>query len=1064
MEIAETLQHQFDSETRRKGEEYYEDGTVEIIRTNNQRLVAHVQGNQRYRVEILRDAGKGYRYTCTCPFYADRQQNCKHIWATVLHAEDNDELPGQDDLEAEAPRRSVSREPATPGWKKTLATLRKLSDLSRPNETVSAIWPADRKMVYLIDVPLTVFENQGLQVELMTQRLRAGRWEAPKQMRLEQDIWLANPDPEDQLIAHLLIGAREEWEYGYGGQRRFVIAEKAYNTTLRAMVRTGRCRVKRESDDSELPVIGWDDGEPWHFVLKCRRIDDGKFEIVPMLARGETTMPLSAPSLILRGGLIVTDNVIARFEHYGAFDLAAGLRDGTKVVFTRNQAEDFLKELSAFPRLPPIELPDSLEYQQIVAPPRPHLTIRSHQGRDGVQKLLGSVYFEYGTQRVLATDNASLIYRPDSRQLLIRDRQFEARAMARLAQVGFKSEWIFDIGEQQYALPSTKLSAAVTDLSAGGWTVEAEGKLYRRSGDFKVEVRSGIDWFELSATVDFGDARATLPQLLAAMRKGESTVVLDDGSVGLLPEEWLKKYAVLAGVGEEENGQIRFQNSQIGFLDALLASMPEVKVDEAFTRAREQLQKFSGIESIDASAGFVGELRPYQRDGLGWLAFLEKFSFGGCLADDMGLGKTIQVLAMLERRREAQLGTSLVVVPRSLIFNWMQEAAKFTPGLKVLDQSGVERKREHAHFAEYDLILTTYGTLRRDATYFKDFLFDYVILDEAQAVKNSASESAKAVRLLRGKHRLAMSGTPIENHLGELWSLFDFLNPGMLGTASLFKNMSETALSGDAEGRRMLAHALRPFILRRTKEQVARDLPEKLEQTLFCELDTAQRKLYDELRVHYRQTLLGTIAEQGMGRAKIQILEALLRLRQAACHPGLVDRTRTAEPSAKLEVLMEHLREVIDEGHKVLVFSQFTSFLAILRERLDQAQMVHEYLDGKTRDRQARVERFQNDQACKLFLVSLKAGGTGLNLTAADYVFLLDPWWNPAVESQAIDRAHRIGQTRRVFAYRLIAKDTVEEKVLLLQKSKKDLAEAIITADNSLIGKLQKEDLEMLLA
>jgi len=424
-------------------------------------------------------------------------------------------------------------------------------------------------------------------------------------------------------------------------------------------------------------------------------------------------------------------------------------------------------------------------------------------------------------------------------------------------------------------------------------------------------------------------------------------------------------------------------------------------------------------------------LRPYQRDGLGWLAFLERFGFGGCLADDMGLGKTVQVLAMLEQRREQPHRTTLVVVPRSLIFNWMQEAARFTPQLKVLDQSGVDRRREHAHFGEYDLILTTYGTLRRDATYFKDFTFDYVILDEAQAVKNASSESAKAVRLLSANHRLAMSGTPIENHLGELWSLFDFLNPGMLGTASLFKSMSETALSGDAEGRRMLAQALRPFILRRTKEQVAKDLPEKLEQTLFCELDTAQRKLYDELRDHYRQTLLGTIAEQGIGKSKIQILEALLRLRQAACHPGLVDRTRTSEPSAKLEALMERLVEIIDEGHKVLVFSQFTSFLAIVRERLDQASMMYEYLDGKTRDRQAHVERFQNDPACKLFLVSLKAGGTGLNLTAADYVFLLD---------------------------------TVEEKVLQLQKSKRDLAEAIITADNSLIGKLQKEDLELLLA
>jgi SNF2 family DNA or RNA helicase len=318
--------------------------------------------------------------------------------------------------------------------------------------------------------------------------------------------------------------------------------------------------------------------------------------------------------------------------------------------------------------------------------------------------------------------------------------------------------------------------------------------------------------------------------------------------------------------------------------------------------------------------------------------------------------------------------------------------------------------------------------------------------------------------LLQGNYRLAMSGTPIENHLGELWSLFDFLNPGMLGSASIFKLTGTGARNPDEETRKLLSHALRPFILRRTKEQVAKDLPPKLEQTLFCELEPPQRKLYDELRDHYRNSLLGRIERDGIAKAKIQILEALLRLRQAACHPGLVDKSRTGDPSAKLDMLLPQLLEVIDEGHKVLVFSQFTSFLAILREQLDKEEVTYEYLDGRTRDRQSRVEKFQNDPDCKLFLISLKAGGLGLNLTAAEYVFLLDPWWNPAVEAQAIDRAHRIGQTNQVFAYRIIARDTVEEKVLELQNTKRDLADAIISADNSVIRSLGKEDLELLLS
>jgi SNF2 family DNA or RNA helicase len=309
-----------------------------------------------------------------------------------------------------------------------------------------------------------------------------------------------------------------------------------------------------------------------------------------------------------------------------------------------------------------------------------------------------------------------------------------------------------------------------------------------------------------------------------------------------------------------------------------------------------------------------------------------------------------------------------------------------------------------------------------------------------------------------------MSGTPIENHLGELWSLFEFLNPGLLGAASAFKLNTPAARNLDEHTRALLSKALRPFILRRTKQQVASDLPPKTEQTIYCELESVQRKLYDELREHYRRSLLGLIDREGIKRSKIQILEALLRLRQAACHPGLIDKSRKHEPSAKLDLLIPQVGEVLDEGHKALVFSQFTSLLAIVRDRLDREGITYEYLDGKTRDRQARVERFQSDAKCKLFLISLKAGGLGLNLTAAEYVFLLDPWWNPAVEAQAIDRAHRIGQSRHVFAYRLIARDTVEEKVLLLQKTKKDLADAIINADNGLIRNIAREDLEMLLS
>jgi SNF2 family DNA or RNA helicase len=444
------------------------------------------------------------------------------------------------------------------------------------------------------------------------------------------------------------------------------------------------------------------------------------------------------------------------------------------------------------------------------------------------------------------------------------------------------------------------------------------------------------------------------------------------------------------------------------------------------------------------------------------MQFLREFGFGGCLADDMGVGKTAQVLATLEARRAEGKGPSLVVVPKSVMFNWRQESERFTPRLRVLEHHGTAR--DASQIPKYDLVLTTYGTMLRDAPSLAKMEFDYVVLDEAQAIKNATTASSKAVRLLRGKHRLALSGTPVENHLGELWSLFEFLNPGMLGEARLLQMAGGMARNPSEEARQLLAHALRPFILRRTKQQVVRELPEKTEQTIFCDLEGAQRKHYEELRNHYRLSLLEKVRTEGLGRSKMHVLEALLRLRQAACHPGLLDPKRVDEPSAKLEVLMAQLAEVREEGHKALVFSQFTSLLAIVRRRLDQAGMRYEYLDGATTHRQTHVETFQNDAGCGLFLISLKAGGLGLNLTAAEYVFLLDPWWNPAVEAQAVDRAHRIGQTRPVFAYRLIARDTVEEKVLQLQKTKRDLADAILSEDNSLIRDLKSEDLELLLS
>jgi superfamily II DNA or RNA helicase len=973
--------------------------------------------------------------------------------------------------------------PRSRSWRSQIAEIRPAPSpgIAPAPET----WPPGRELLYVIDVAGTVAGNR-LRLEIFFRDPRKdGTWSKPKSRYLRRDFLRQLPDLGDRRILSFLAGATDlhgyrDHSYGEPGSWeadgldegavpfRYGLVDLQSELILPMICETGRCYLRLRPEHEDWLPMTWETGEPWQLRLEVRGSGQpGQYEMVGALWRGSERMELHAPAMLVEGGLLFTKDSIARFEHHGAFNWVATLRKHGSIVVPEAERDEFLTEVLRQPALPPLDLPAELRYDEDTPTPRPRLTIKPDKSGWRRDHLSGELSFDYAGTVIAHEEPLRAIVKTAERRVLRRDSAAEFAADRRLHQLGWRRGAPgYDDKKRRLELRASRLPNVVRELVSEGWHVEAEDKVYRNPGKVEVHIRSGIDWFELHGTVKFGETVAHLPELLAAARRGAQLVRLGDGTFGLLPHEWLKKYGSIADFGTSHEDHVRFTRSQAGFLDALLASQPEAQCDAVFTQLREELRDFSGVHAVEPPAGFTGELRPYQKDGLGWFAFLRKFGFGGCLADDMGLGKTVQVLALLEERRELRerAGPTLVVMPKSLIFNWKQEAARFAPRLRLLDHTGPLRQKGTGHFGDWDVVLTTYGTLRRDAVDFKDVRFDYVILDEAQAIKNGASESAKAARLLQGDHRLALSGTPVENHLGELWSLFGFLNPGMLGNGSVFKAIQSSARSPEEASRKLLANALRPFMLRRTKEQVARDLPPKLEQTLYCELEGKQRKLYDELRDHYRQSILKRIDSDGMGKAKIHILEALMRLRQAAIHPGLLDKRRTQEPAAKLDMLLPRLLEVIDEGHKVLVFSQFTGMLAILREHLDGLGLSYEYLDGKTRDREARVEHFQTDADCKLFLISLKAGGVGLNLTAAQYVFLLDPWWNPAVEAQAVDRAHRIGQTRHVFAYRLIARDTVEEKVLELQSTKRDLADAIVNADNALIRNLGREDLELLLS
>ena len=926
------------------------------------------------------------------------------------------------------------------------------------------------------------------------------------------EVELDHLDAQERALVERLVGAAIAGESGglpappeQRSISRIVVSPRSAAAHLAMLCEAGRLVVQPEPRRAPEHVVplAWDDGRPWEFAFvlepddedvrpaRNRSADDAdappprpaKATLSGMLVRGSQRKELREPRAILRSGIVVFADRIARLAPGGAAGWIDQFERRGPIEIAAAQTDGLVERLATLADVPRLVLPAWTGWRIESAAPRPKLVLddapavaddeeptRGRRRTAPRVNLAGRIWFDYAGLLVAGDDPAGGAVDATRRIIVRRDPQAERESLSLLPRHGAtapRGAAVEGLDSPHHVeIARNRLDTSVASLAAAGWTIEVSGRRYRPAGSVAWNVTSGIDWFELSAAVDFGGVTADLPALLEALARGSRAVELPDGSMGILPESFQAQLEPMAALAQRQDGRLRYGRIQMALLDALLAGQPQSHVDEAFERMREQLAAGERPEAETEPPGFQGTLRHYQREGLGWLVFLERMGLGGCLADDMGLGKTIQVLALFARR-QAELRAAgvphrptLVVVPRSLVFNWIEEARKFAPSLRVINHTGNARVGAAETLAEADVVVTTYGTLRRDIVAHRETEFDYVVLDEAQSIKNAASQAAKACRLLRARHRLALTGTPVENHIGELWSIFEFLNPGQLGSAArLRKFLADGRGSAD-----VVARAVRPYLLRRTKAQVLSDLPEKTEQTLFVELGDAQRKAYDELREHFRAELTGRIGRMGIGRSRIAVLEALLRLRQTACHHGLVDPPRVDEPCGKLETLLEQLDEVLDEGHKVLVFSQFTSFLAILRRRLDEKSLTYEYLDGRTTDRQARVVRFQEDEDCRLFLVSLKAGGQGLNLTAADYIYILDPWWNPAVEAQAVDRAHRIGQTRRVFAYRLIARDTVEEKILALQDRKRELAESIVRADESMIASLTPEDVELLLS
>ena len=626
-----------------------------------------------------------------------------------------------------------------------------------------------------------------------------------------------------------------------------------------------------------------------------------------------------------------------------------------------------------------------------------------------------------------------------------------------------KGEAYFYLTHHQFSNGNWFLEAFDSLKNAGVHVFGLDKLTVKRYSPFKpsiaMNVSSNSDWFEINTQVKFGDYSVRLKDIKQAIQADDRYVRLGDGSLGQIPDRWLRNFKKLIHSTDTENETLKLSKIHFSLLDDFESELVNPEIEQELAEKKNRLKSFEEVRSVDVPSTINAELRNYQKVGLNWMNFLQEFGWGGILADDMGLGKTLQVITIIAQMAEKRKVRVLIVAPTTLLFNWKNELEKFAPSLDYFIHHG-DRYDKVEDLEAHSIVLTSYGLVVNDLELLKQLEFDLIVADESQAIKNVSSLRYKSIIKLKGKLKLAMTGTPIENGIAELYAHMNFVNPGFFRTFSGFKDQYLKELrNGNPETMEDLRKKIQPFVLRRTKEEVLTELPDKIEEYLYCEMGASQKKIYEAYRNEYREFLQGKFQEEGANQSKMFVLEGLTKLRQICDSPSLISQENGVN-SAKIDLLVEHIQEKTG-GHKILIFSQFVKMLQLVKSELTSKNISFSYLDGKSsqKDRENSVNQFQQDSSIRVFLISLKAGGTGLNLTAADYVYILDPWWNPAVENQAIDRCYRMGQNKKVVAYRMICKDTVEEKIMEMQKSKLKLAKEVISEGDGFLAGMNGESM-----
>jgi non-specific serine/threonine protein kinase len=1087
-----------DPQSIQRGRAYYKDGNawnVELI-TKSEAVIL-VDGNSgEYTVEIEVDQKGQLLFTCDCP-YADEGNFCKHMIAAALelseYLKDEEDFDDDEDNTIQPPPAPNSN------WqnklKETLASAPRRSASPNLTHYVSVIL-LTRSQVGYYGYGSTARANYYYLLEPLI--IKANEWyglaggekksaqeinsflEADKKWIKASERMYQHANPLgclnlDNDAASLLNVLSDITRYGIGTSNLPMLLSMLSKFDIPVFLGSRypdkidrRVHILPNPIDIKIDI----QNDESKLTLQAGYEHEGTFKHIQQKVETISTNP----------AWVLMDNTIAQPRNANALAILPSF----PIEIPNGQVELFREQYFAqIAQLLPIKS-DIVQWRDVRAEPVARLYLHDDNQRsspvDKDKTLRADLRFGYGEHELpLGKEEAySLETVPDSWDLIRVHRQLEREQhfyqlltdpSYRLKRAGTTQPY-GTLELRARAHPFDFLLHSVPLLTQAGFEIYGEdnlklGRINRHTATLRVSISSGIDWFDLKTFVEFGDQQIAFHDVRKALKRGEHYIKLADGSVGQIPAEWLEKYKHLWGMAEETADGFRVSDFHLPLLDKLLEEDETIQTPSELIQRRERFRHFERIAPQPLPQGFTGELRPYQKHGYDWLHFLKEYKFGGILADDMGLGKTVQVLAYLQSQQgqasaEKEAAT-LLIVPKSLITNWQRESEKFTPSLKFLEYMGNFRNKDVSIFNEYDIVLTTYGTMLRDIEILRGYHFHHVILDESQAIKNPLAKSAKAARLLKADHRIVMTGTPVENNTFELWSQFAFLNPDLLGNMDYFKHAFANPIESgnDEKAMAMLKSLVYPFIMRRTKEQVAPELPPRTERIVYTDMDAAQKKLYTQTREKYRAELLGLIESDGMNDARFKILEGLLRLRQIAIHPALVDKKYKGE-APKFEILLKTLETLQAENHKALIFSQFVETLKLVRKELDARKIKYMYLDGQTQNRQEKVDEFQSNDALSFFLISLKAGGVGLNLTAADYVIHLDPWWNPAVEMQASDRAHRIGQDKPVFVYKIIARDTVEEKILQLQEKKRALVKNIISSESSFFKSLTKDDVKML--